>query len=73
MTILELDDENSMTLYELDHDKNKKQQIMNLIPIIRKYFSFSSIRGLRNLEQVKRPYLSIIRFITKLKSSKLFM
>jgi 4-hydroxy-3-methylbut-2-enyl diphosphate reductase IspH len=65
--ILELDDSNSTTLYELDNNKNKQTKILDLIPDIRKYFSFTSIIGASEPEKVKRPWLSIIRNITKMK------
>lgn len=41
--ILELDNDKSITLYELDNDKVKQQKIIDLIPDIRKYFSFTNI------------------------------
>jgi hypothetical protein len=65
--ILELDNDKSITLYELDNDKVKQQKILDLIPDIRKYFSFGSIVGASEPETTKRPWLSIIRHITKIK------
>ena len=65
--ILELDNDKSITLYELDNDKVKQQKIIDLIPDIRKYFSFGSIVGASEPENTKRPWLSIIRHITKIK------
>lgn len=65
--ILELDTNNSIVLYDLDNDKEKQDKISKLIPEIRKYFSFSSIIGASEPDKVKRPYLSIIRQITKSK------
>jgi len=59
--------ENSITLYDLDNDEYKKQKINALIPEVRKYFNFSRIMGARNPEKVKRPYLSLIKHITRLK------
>ena len=67
ITILDLSDDDTITLYELDNDKEKQKKIMKLIPKIRKYFSFNEIRGVSHPKQVKRPWLSIIRQITKLK------
>lgn len=66
INILQLDKENSILLYDLDNDESKKQKIMDLIPDIRKYFTYDCIPGVRNPEQTKRAYLSIIRQITKL-------
>ncbi len=65
ITILELDNENSIILYHLDNDINKQNKILNLIPEIRKYFSFSTIIGASEPDKSKRPYLSIIRQLTK--------
>jgi hypothetical protein len=65
--ILELDEENSITLYELDNDTEKQQKILNLIPNIRKYFSYKNVVGIANPTQCKRPYYSIIKFLTKSK------
>jgi len=65
--ILQLDDSRSTTLHELDTNKDKQKKILDLIPDIRKYFSFTLIIGASEPEKVKRPWLSIIRCITKLK------
>lgn len=59
--------ENSITLYDLDNNKNKKQKINALIPEVRKYFNFSCIKGAREPEKIKRPYLSLIKHITRIK------
>jgi hypothetical protein len=67
ITILQLDEENSIILSNLDNDKEKQDKILALIPDIRKYFSFSMIIGASTPEKAKRPYLSIIRQLTKKK------
>ena len=41
INILELDDNNSIILYNLDNDKIKQDKILELIPEIRKFFSFT--------------------------------
>ena len=46
---------------------NKKNKILELIPEIRKYCSFSTIIGASEPTKAKRPYLSIIRQLTKSK------
>ena len=43
--ILDLPETNTITLYELDNDKEKQEKIIELIPDIRKYFSFNSIKA----------------------------
>lgn len=63
--ILELGEDNSTTLYELDQDKEKQEKIMALAPDIRKYFTYTCIMGVK--EQIKRPWLSIIKHVTKVK------
>jgi hypothetical protein len=64
---LELDNDNSIILYNLDNDHNKQNKILELIPEIRKYYSFSTIIGASEPDKAKRPYLSIIKQITKSK------
>ena len=49
--------------------KKKTRKIIELIPDIRKYFSFNSIKVIGELHIIKRPWLSIIKQITKLKYS----
>ena len=63
--ILELDVDNSFTLFELDNDNVKINKIMALIPDLRLYFTFGHIKGLFEPDKTVRPYLSIIKCITK--------
>ena len=42
---------------------------MELIPYIRKYFSINSIKAVKKPHRIKRPWLSIIKQITKIKYS----
>jgi len=65
--ILDLLETNTITLYELDNDKEKQDKIIELIPDIRKYFSFNSIKAIVEHHRIKRPWLSIIKQISKLK------
>ena len=65
ITILDLDVDNSFTLYELDNDRIKIDRIMALIPDLRLYFTFGHIKGLFEPDKTVRPYLSIIKCITK--------
>jgi hypothetical protein len=67
ISILELDENNSFILRNLDNDTKKQQEILDLIPDIRKYFSFSTIIGASEPKKTKRPYMSIIRQICKIK------
>ena len=65
--ILQLDENDSIILYYLDNDNEKQSRILALIPDIRKFFSFSTIIGASEPYRAKRPYLSIIRQLTKSK------
>lgn len=40
---------------------------MKLLPKVRKYFSYSYINNLLNPEKAKRPWLSMIRQLAKIK------
>jgi hypothetical protein len=64
INILELND-NSILLYNLDNDKIKQDKLLELIPDIRKYYSFTSSIGASEPDKAKRPYVSIIRQFTK--------
>ena len=63
--ILDLENKNTYTLYELDNNENIQKQIMDLIPEIRKWFSFNNIKAVGEPTKRKRPWLSIIKQLTK--------
>jgi hypothetical protein len=63
--ILDLEHKNTYTLYELDHNNEIQQRIMELIPEIRKWFSFNGIKAVGDPQKIKRPYLSIIKHLLK--------
>lgn len=63
--ILNLDEKGTTTLHGLDTNKDKQNELLKLIPDIRKYFTYACIKGVREPEKVKRPYLSIIRHLIK--------
>ena len=65
--ILDLENTQSYTLYELDENKVLQKKIMELIPEIRKWFSFNGIKAVGEPEKIKRPYLSIIKHLLKSK------
>lgn len=64
INILELD-KNSILLYNLYNDKIKQNKILELIPDIREYYSFTSSVGASEPDKAKRPYVSIVRRFTK--------
>jgi hypothetical protein len=66
INILGLNENGQIILYHLDNDKNKTDKIMLLLPDLRKYFMFKNINGIENPNKLKRPWLSIIRHITKI-------
>jgi hypothetical protein len=65
INILDLEHKNTYTLYELDNNRNIQEQIMTLIPEIRKYYSCNGIKAVREPDRLKRPWLSIIKHLLK--------
>ena len=63
--ILDLENRNTYTLYELDNNVEIQKKIMELIPEIRKWFSFNGIKAVGEPEKIKRPWLSIIKHLIK--------
>lgn len=63
LSILSLDAQNGVTLYDLDN--YKKDQIMDLLPKLRSYFSLSKSPPIANPEKYERPWLTIIKQLTK--------
>jgi hypothetical protein len=62
-----LDLENNCVIYlcDLDNHLDKQNKIMELIPEIRKWFSFNGIKAVGNPDKIKRPWLSVIKHLTK--------
>jgi len=65
ITILDLENKNTYTLYELDNNEEIKKQIMELIPEIRKWFSFNNMKAVGEPSKRKRPWLCIIKQLLK--------
>lgn len=65
--ILDLEHTTIFTLYALDNNKEIQQKIMELIPEIRKWYSFNGIKAVGDPEKIKRPWLSIIKHLLKSK------
>ena len=65
--ILELDEDNQITLHELDNDEDKQKKILDMIPNMRKYFAFNKVKAIAEPKKSKRPWLAMIRQLTKLK------
>jgi len=66
VNILGFDDKNSIILYNIDNS-NKVNKIMDLLPRLRKYFTFHNIIGISEPDKTKRAWLSIVKQVTKLK------
>ena len=67
INILDLENKNAYTLFELDNDVAIQTKIMNLIPKIRKWFAFNNMKAVGEPEKRKRPWLSIVKQLTKSK------
>lgn len=63
--ILDLENKKEYTLYELDKNEKIQNQIMDLIPEIRKWFSFNNMKSVGEPLKIKRPWLSIIKNLLK--------
>ena len=56
-----LDDENRISLYDLERNEPIKNAIIGLIPSIKKYFAVSNSKALTHVEDSKRPYVVAIK------------
>ncbi len=65
ITILDLKEDNTFLLCELDEDIEKQNKIMDLKEEIQKYFACSTISSFKPNFDCKRPYLNIIRSILR--------
>ena len=61
ISILDLTNKNTYTLYELDKNEEIQNKIIELIPEIRKWFSFNGLKAVGEPSKIKRPWLSIIK------------
>lgn len=67
ISILDLENKHTYTLYELDNNKEVQKQIMELIPEIRKWYAFNNMKAVGEPDKRKRPWLSIIKHLLKTK------
>jgi hypothetical protein len=65
ISILDLKEDNTFLLCELDEDIEKQNKIMGLKEEIQKYFACSTISSFKPNFECKRPYLNIIRSILR--------
>jgi len=64
LEILQLDEDKSFILYEIDKDIEKQNRIIELVIDIKRYFASSYWNGINDKNTV-RPYLTIIRNLFK--------
>ena len=67
ISILDLENKTEYTLYELDKNEEIQNKIMELIPEIRKWFSFNNMKAVGEPNKIKRHWLSIIKHLIKSK------
>ena len=65
ITILNLKEDNTFLLCELDEDLEKQNKILELKEEIQQYFACSTISSFKPNFDCKRPYLNIIRSILR--------
>lgn len=63
--IMDLENKNTFTLFELDSNLEIQTQITYLIPELRKWFAFNNIKAIGEPDKRKRPWLSIVKNILK--------
>jgi hypothetical protein len=68
ITILNLNEEKTFLLSELDEDIEKQNKILNMKEEIQKYFAVSTISSFKPNFECKRPYLNIIRSILRMQN-----
>lgn len=66
LDIVEIKD-NYIIRYELDNDEDKHKKINELAPDIKKYFACNNINGIKQPQNIKKPWLSIVRQVLKTK------
>lgn len=65
ITILDLKEDNTFILYDLDNDTEKQNRILDMKEEIKKVFECSTISSFKPNFECKRPYLNIIRSILR--------
>jgi hypothetical protein len=65
INILNLGEDKSFLLSDLDEDEEKQNQIIDMKEEIQKYFSCFNISAFKPNFNCKRPYLSIVRSILR--------
>lgn len=63
--ILDLNNKKVFTLHEWDNDTAIQTRILELIPNIRRWYSCNRLKAVTDPERIRRPWLSIIKQLTK--------
>jgi len=62
---LQLKDDNSFIIYEIDNNKTILNNIYSLSNSVKKYYNCNGISGITKPNIIKRPWLSIVRQVLK--------
>jgi len=65
INILELKEDKTLLLCDLDNDVEKQNKILELKEDIQKYFACSTVSSFKPNFKCKRPYLNLIRSILR--------
>jgi hypothetical protein len=60
-------DDNSFTLYDIDNNIDIQTKIMAMIPDIRKNFYVHNFKAVQGNDNMKRPYMSIVKHMLTIK------
>ena len=71
ISIVDLDENKSFLLCDLDNDIEKQQKILDLKEELQKYFACSTISSFKPNFECKRPYLNIVRSILRKQKYKI--
>ena len=61
VNILNLDSQRSFILFELDHNPERQQEIMALVPEIKKYYSHGLIGGIKDMEKMVDILIALLK------------
>ena len=63
--MMSLDSNMNITLYDIEKNQELIDSITGLIPEIRTFFSMSKVTAICTPGRIKRPWLSVMRHLTK--------
>ena len=65
ISLMNLDVNQIFLLYDLDKDVELQNNILGLVPDIRKYYNCNNIKAVTDPSRIKRAWLSIIKTLLK--------